>query len=94
MLLAAALAGVLSQWPMYQYRADHNAVFSVGGKINGGLALAHGAIFVESFDHRVSALDERTGRVLWSTPVSNTVMTTPIVADRLVIVAARGWHRP
>lgn len=82
---------------MYQYRADHNAVLPssrapvswsrrLGGKINGGLAFGGGAIFVESFDGRVSALDERTGRPLWSTAVSNVVMTTPIVADRVVIV--------
>ncbi|HKU68085.1 MAG TPA: PQQ-binding-like beta-propeller repeat protein [Candidatus Baltobacteraceae bacterium] len=96
MLVAAALAAV-SAWPMYQFRADHNAVLAspamrvswtrrLGGKINGGLAFAHGALFVESFDRRVSALDARSGRVLWSTEVSNIVMTTPIVADRLVIV--------
>ena len=101
MLLAAALA--VSVWPMYQYRPGHNAVFasnpsriswsrSLGGKINGGLALADGAIFVESFDRRVSALDARTGRVLWSTPVSNVVMTTPIIADRVVIVGTGTAH--
>lgn len=95
MLPAAALAA-FSVWPMYQYRADHNAVFSasnlrvawarrLGGKINGGLAFADGAIFGEAFDRRVSALDARTGHVLWSTRVPNVVMTTPIVADRMVI---------
>lgn len=96
MLFAAALAAV-STWPMYQYRADHNAVLAspnapvswtrtLGGKVNGGLAVADGAVFVESFDRRVSALDERSGRILWSTSVPGVVMTTPIVADRLVIV--------
>jgi outer membrane protein assembly factor BamB len=96
MLLAALLAAV-STWPMYQYRADHNAVFpsfqrpvswskTLGGKVNGGLAFDRGVLFVESFDKRVSALDARDGRLLWSTPVSNIVMTTPIVADHLVIV--------
>lgn len=95
--MVAAVLAALSAWPMYQYRADHNAVFAspslavswtrrLGGKINGGLAFADGALFVESFDRRVTALDARSGRVLWSTAVSNVVMTTPIVADRLVIV--------
>lgn len=95
-MLAAVLAAV-SAWPMYQYRADHNAVLPaaspavswtrrLGGKINGGLAFADGTLFVESFDRRVSALDARSGRVLWSTPMSNIVMTTPVVADRLVVV--------
>ncbi len=96
-MITAALLAAVSSWPMYQYRADHNAVFSapplrvawtrrLGGKINGGLAFAGGTLFVESFDQRVTALDARTGRILWSTPVSNVVMTTPIVADHLVIV--------
>ncbi|HEY9179407.1 MAG TPA: PQQ-binding-like beta-propeller repeat protein, partial [Candidatus Baltobacteraceae bacterium] len=40
----------------------------------------------------VSALDMRTGRVLWSAPVSGTVMTTPIVADHLVIVGTGTSH--
>lgn len=95
-MLATVFAAV-SAWPMYQDRANHNAVFAtpalhvswtrrLGGKINGGLAFAGGALFVESFDKRVSALDARTGRVLWSTSLSNVVMTTPVVADGLVIV--------
>lgn len=96
-MFPAALLAAASLWPMYQYRADHNAAFPsslapvswtrrLGGKINGGLAFAGGALFVESFDRRVSALDARSGRVLWSTAVPGVVMTTPIVADRLVIV--------
>jgi outer membrane protein assembly factor BamB len=96
-MLVAAVLATISVWPMYQYRADHNAVFGspefavswaqrLGGKINGGLALADGVLFVESFDRRVSALDMRSGKILWSTAVPNIVMTTPIVADRLVIV--------
>lgn len=96
-MLLAAVVAVVSTWPMYQYRADHNAVFAraahavswvrrLGGKINGGLAFDRGALFVESFDHRVSAIDARTGRVSWSVAVPGVVMTTPIVADHLVIV--------
>jgi outer membrane protein assembly factor BamB len=88
---------------MYQYSPSHNAVLSstsgalswtrrLGGKINGGLAFADGALFVESFDRRVSALDARSGAVLWSTPMSNVVMTTPIVADRLVVVGTGTSH--
>ena len=94
-MVAALLAA--SIWPMYQYRPDHNAVLQstlpsvswtqrLGGKINGGLAFADGALFVESFDHRVSALDQRTGRVMWSASVSGVVMSTPIIADHVVIV--------
>ena len=82
---------------MYQYSADHNAVFSqpriaaswtrrLGGKINGGLAFYRNALFVESFDNRVSALDMRTGATLWSKPVSGVVMTTPVIAKGVVVV--------
>jgi outer membrane protein assembly factor BamB len=87
---------------MYEFRPNHNAVFGsgapatwstrLGGKINGGLAFAGGTIFVETFDRRASALDARTGRVLWSTPMPDVVMTTPIVADHLVIVGSGTSH--
>lgn len=102
-MIAAALFAALAGWPMYQYQPSHNAVFPssrrevswqtrLGGKVNGGLAFDGGALFVESFDRRVSALDARTGRILWSTRLSNVVMTTPIVADRIV-VAGTGTSR-
>lgn len=88
---------------MYQYFPHHNAVFArpgiraewarrLGGKINGGLAFSGNALYVESFDERVSALDMRTGSVLWSTPVPGIVMTTPIIADG-VVVAGTGTSR-
>ena len=83
-------------WPMYQFFAHHNAVLPgawavtwshrFGGKINGGLALVNGTLYVESFDGRVSALDARTGSLRWSTAVNAVVMTTPIVAGGRVIV--------
>lgn len=84
---------------MYQFRPDHDAVFAqpqprravawtrrFAGKINGGLAFSGTTLFVESFDNRVTALDARTGAMLWSTPVSGVVMTTPVVADGIVVV--------
>jgi len=88
---------LLQIWPMYQLRPDHNAVVAsneravpwmrpLSGKINGGLALAGGALFAETFAPAVVALDAHTGRVRWSTAVPNVVMTTPIVSDGLVIV--------
>lgn len=92
-----ALTAGLMLWPMYQFRPSHNAVLpgaahaytwqrALGGKVNGGLALSGGRLYVESFDRRVSALDARTGRVLWSTRLPNIAMTTPIVADGVVVV--------
>lgn len=80
---------------MYQARPDHNAVFggggtyawetAVGGKVNGGLAIVGETIYVESFAPAVFAVDRRTGRIRWQTPMRNLVMTTPIVADGIVI---------
>ncbi len=81
---------------MYQSSADHNVAFTqpraavawtrrLGGKINGGLALFQNALYVESFDGRVSALSARSGAVLWSTAAGGVVMTTPIVAGGLVV---------
>jgi outer membrane protein assembly factor BamB len=91
-----ALALLAAIWPMYQYFPHHNAVFPgppavswthrFAAKINGGLALVNGTLYVESFDGRVSALDARTGTLRWSTQAGGVVMTTPIVADGVVVV--------
>jgi outer membrane protein assembly factor BamB len=87
---------------MYQYFAHHNAVFAgppavswthrFSAKINGGLALAGGLLYVESFDGRVSALDAHTGALRWSSAVGGVVMTTPIVARGIVIVGTGTSH--
>lgn len=82
---------------MYQYFPSHNAVFAgseaayrwsydAGAKINGGLAIVGDTLYVETFAPSVIALDRRTGKPLWRTPMPNIVMTTPIVADGLVLV--------
>lgn len=83
-------------WAMYQARPDHNAVFSdggrryawetpVGGKVNGGLAIAGDMLYAESFAPAVLAVDRRSGRVRWRTPMRDLVMTTPIVAGGIVV---------
>ena len=96
MRLALLVLLLSATWPMYQMRPDHNAVIpgseSVAwvhqfrAKVNGGLALADGTIYVESFDGLVSALDSRTGALRWASQAGGVVMTTPIVADGTVIV--------
>lgn len=98
-IAALLLAAV---WPMYQFFPHHNAVFpgkgavswrrQIGAKINGGLALAAGAIYGDSFDGRVWALDARTGALRWSARTGGVVMTTPIVAEGTVI-AGTGTSR-
>ncbi|MHB8703389.1 MAG: outer membrane protein assembly factor BamB family protein [Candidatus Tyrphobacter sp.] len=98
----AAIFGVVllgaapSTWPMYQYFPNHNAVFAgthayrwhfdAGGKINGGLAVVGDTLYAETFARQLLAIDRRTGRVRWRTHLPNIAMTTPIVADGLVIV--------
>ncbi len=102
MLFAAQTAWVAALpapllWPMYQYQANHEAVFNgpsngvnwhrrLGGQINGGLAIAGNMLYVESFDKNVYALDTRTGAVRWSSKLENIAMTAPLVADGLVVV--------
>lgn len=91
----APLAAAQSQWPMYQYAPDNNAVFKspviprdwayqAGGKINGGLALAGNMLLFTTFSHRLIAVDVRSGRELWHAPLANIAMSTPIVAGGTV----------
>jgi serine/threonine-protein kinase len=91
-------------WPMYQYQPNHNAVFpgpsrafswqrKLGGKVNGGLAVVDGTVYVESFDKRLYALDARSGSVKWTANLQNIAMTAPIVADGLVVIGT-GSNRP
>jgi outer membrane protein assembly factor BamB len=88
---------------MYQYYPSHNAVFAgreapyrwsyrAGAKINGGLAVVGDTLYAETFAPAVIALDRRTGKLLWNAPMPNTVMTTPIVGDGLVIVGTGKDH--
>ncbi len=84
-------------WPMFQFRADHNAVLKssatsfrwttiIGSKINASLALVNNVLFLDTIDKRVIALEARSGKVIWSTSVDNSVMSTPVVADGRVFV--------
>ncbi len=83
-------------WTNYQATDSNNAVFpgtlkvawafDTGGKINGSLAISGDTIYVDSFSKKVFALDLKTGRKRWEATVPRIVMSTPIVADGLVIV--------
>jgi outer membrane protein assembly factor BamB len=97
LMLGTAPARPSSTWPMYQGRPDHNAVFSgasvarnwqlhAGGKINGGLAIANRTLYAETFKHELLAVDMRNGRVRWRAHLANVAMTTPIVADGVVVI--------
>ncbi|HYZ14756.1 MAG TPA: PQQ-binding-like beta-propeller repeat protein [Candidatus Acidoferrum sp.] len=99
LLVAPATAQTLptSVWPMYQYAADHEAMFRspawaahwahrLKGRVNGGLSIVGTTLYVESFDKRLTALDAQTGRELWEAALPNIAMNTPIVADQRVFV--------
>lgn len=82
---------------MYQGGPTHNAVFSgphagalwarpLDGRDNGGLAYLDGTIYVDTFGHRLYAIDARTGAVRWFAIADDVLMSTPVVKDGLVIV--------
>jgi outer membrane protein assembly factor BamB len=82
---------------MYGYDASHNAVFTSSepayhwsftarGKINGGLAVVGDTLYFDIFGRDLFALDRRDGRLLWRVRLPNIAMTTPVVADGLVVV--------
>lgn len=84
-------------WSTYQHSADRNAVFEgytlphdwaydAKAKVNSGLALVGSTLLFTTFSHQLVALDVRSGRVLWSAPISNIAMSTPIVAGNTVYV--------
>lgn len=84
---------------MYQADPAHNAVFQqpgfkanwltkLGDKINGGLAVVDGVIYVDSFDKKLYAIDAASGRIRWSAQADNIVMSTPVVRNGVVIVGS------
>lgn len=84
-------------WPMYQLRADHNAViapsplraqwsFDAGSMINGGLAYVGDEIIFDTFGKQIVALDARSGAVAWRATSDNILMSTPAVANGVVFV--------
>ena len=86
-------------WPTYQSTPSHNAVFDgdglrvnwlakLGEKINGGLAVVDGTLYADSFDKKLYAIDQRTGKVRWSAQADNILMSTPVVRDGIVVVGS------
>lgn len=89
--------GAREAWAMYQSEPAHNAVFEQRGfranwvmklpdKINGGLAIVDGTIYVDTFDKALYALNAATGTLRWSAGLGNIVMSTPVVRDGVVVV--------
>ena len=69
-------------------------VYTTGGQIKGGVALAAGRIYVGSYDHHVYALSARTGRLIWKTSAqgrlggAGTFYSTPAVAYGRVYIGS------
>ena len=63
--------------------------FRTGGPIRGTPTLAGNTLFFGSEDHRLYALDARTGRERWRLDVGAPIPSTPAVADGRVYFTAR-----
>ncbi len=98
---ASAVSGPAGQWSMYQFAPHHNAViarpgfkthwsFDTKAKINGGLAVVGDTVLLDTFDKEAIALDARTGKLRWRTPLIDIAMTTPVVAEGLVYIGTGG----
>lgn len=70
-------------------RCNEGPVF-VPAEINGGISIVGTTLYVESYDRRLYALDAMTGRVLWSAPLPNIAMNTPLVDDGIVVAGTGG----
>ncbi len=50
--------------------------------------VAHGMVYVGSFDHKVYAFDATTGRRVWATPTKDTIYSSPAVANGVVYIGS------
>jgi alcohol dehydrogenase (cytochrome c) len=79
----------------YTANIDADKVRPCCGWANRGVALGNGKVFVARLDSQVVALDQRNGKLLWSTqaedPVQGfTITAAPLYYDGLVIVGFAG----
>lgn len=93
-----------ASWLMYQANGEHNAVvarpgfeaswvFEAGSAINGGLAVSGDMLILDTFGHKVIALDVNHGSQRWTAEVDNIVMSSPVVADGMVYVGTGSNER-
>jgi quinohemoprotein ethanol dehydrogenase len=79
----------------YKAQLDANRVRACCGWINRGVALGDGKIFVGQLDAQLVALDQRTGKVVWSTqaedPVKGySIVSAPLFYGGMIIVGFGG----
>jgi outer membrane protein assembly factor BamB len=93
-----------ANWLMYQANAEHNAVvarpgfkaewvFDAGAQINGGVAVVGDTLVIDTFGHKVIALDLERGVQRWAADVENIAMSSPVVADGAVYVGTGSNER-
>ncbi|MGH8229843.1 MAG: PQQ-binding-like beta-propeller repeat protein [Steroidobacteraceae bacterium] len=82
---------------LWHYRAhlDPNRVRVCCGWLSRGLALGDGKVFLGRLDARLVALDQRTGRVVWSIQAADpakgySITAAPLYYDGMVIVGFAG----
>lgn len=57
-------------------------------KIDSSPVVADGTVYIGSNDHRMYALDARTGRLIWRRDVDGEVDSRPAVADETVYIGS------
>jgi quinohemoprotein ethanol dehydrogenase len=89
--------GVRTGRILWRYRAnlDPNRVKVCCGWVSRGLALGDGKVFVGRLDARLVALDQRTGRVLWTVEAADpvkgySITAAPLYYNGTVIVGFAG----
>jgi len=83
---------------VWQYKAnlDPSKVVPCCGWVSRGVALGEGKVFVGQLDNRLLALDQRTGKVLWSVQSETleqggyTLTAAPLYYDGMVIIGHAG----
>lgn len=79
----------------YEAKLDPNRVRACCGWISRGLGLGAGKIYLGQLDAKLVALDQRTGKVVWSTQAQDplhgfSIVGAPLYYDGMVIAAMGG----
>jgi hypothetical protein len=65
-------------------------IYTTGGEVESGPAVAAGVVYAGSDDRKLYALDAATGKLLWSYATSGPVDSSPAVASGLVYIGSQG----
>jgi PQQ-dependent dehydrogenase (methanol/ethanol family) len=79
----------------YQSKLDSNRVRVCCGWINRGLGIGAGKIYLGQLDAKLVALDQRTGKLVWSTQAQDplqgfSIVSAPLYYDGMVITGLGG----